>query len=97
MGMECKFGLTRLAMKEIGAMIKPMARASLSMPMVMSTMESGATIRLRDRELILTPTVHTMKGSGWMINNMEKVLKAGPMVHDTKEIMKTGRKKETVN
>jgi hypothetical protein len=41
--------------------------------------------------------VPIMKVNGWMINSMDKVPKAGPMVLDTKVITKMVRKKDPVN
>ena len=94
MVMECKFGLIALAMREIGATTKPMAKVNLFMLMEMFTMVNGAMIKLKAKEPTLTLMELTTKVSGSMINSTVKELKAGPMVQDMKEITKMERKKE---
>jgi hypothetical protein len=95
MDMECKFGLIALAMREIGATTKLMAKVNSSMLMEMFTMVNGAMIKLKAKEPILTLMELTMKVSGSTINSTVKEPKAGLMVQDMKEIMKMERKKET--
>lgn len=92
-----KSGLTVPAMKATGAMTRPMERESSSMLMVMCTMASGKMIRLKDRELTLTLMEPITKDNGLMISSTDKELKAGPMVLDTKVIMKTAKRRDPVN
>jgi len=92
-----RFGPILPAMKETGAMIKPMERASSFMLTATYTMVNGGMTRLKAREPILTLMVPITKASGWMISSMAEVLRAGLMVLGTKAIMKTERRKDLAN
>lgn len=67
--------------------------------MLMETcmMEIGRTTKLKAKALTLILMEPTTKVSGSTINSTAKEPRAGPMVLDTREIMKTERKKDQAN
>ena len=67
------------------------------MLMEISTMAIGKTIRLMALGNILTQMVPSMKATGLMINNMDKVKNTGQMALSMKEITNSGRRMDLAN
>ena len=81
---ESKSGLMAPCTRVGGKQTKPTARVDSFMPMEMSTMDSGSTIRLTDSACTAISTEPSMKGTGKKISNTEMESRPGPMVPSTK-------------
>jgi hypothetical protein len=89
MDMENKLGQMGLNISENGVKTELMAKADLSMSMVIFTKGSGQMIKQMAMEYTSMSTVLNTKESGKMIFNMVRVLKLGLMGHVTKVITLT--------
>ena len=67
------------------------------MQMEIFTMDNGKTTKLMDLVNTLILMELSMKGTGLMINNMDKERKNGQMVHNMKETINSVRKMEEVS
>jgi len=95
MGMECKFGPIKHDTKGNGSRIVLTVRVSFTMLMVISSMDSGKTIRLKDTVFISMPMGMFIKVTGIMISNTDLVSKCGSMDPSMKvSIMKEENKEE---
>ena len=80
-----------------GAMIKPMAKENLYMPMETSTRASGSTIRQRELVPILTRTELTTKDNGRTTSNTDMEWSLGQTVLDMRASTKMERKRVKVD
>ena len=62
--MEFRFGLTEPDMKETGSITKPMVKGGSFMWMVISMMDNGKTIKLQEKEFIITIMGRNMTDNG---------------------------------
>lgn len=95
--MDHRCGLMAQDMTANGEMTKQMGKANLSMLMATFITEIGSTIKLKARAHIAMQMVPFTMEAGLMINSTVWVLKAGLMVHGTREIILKEKKKETEN
>ena len=80
MGMELKFGVMALVMKEIGNIIVLMEKEHFGISTEMCIQVIGSMIKLKAKGFINMQTELNMKVNGWMIYRMDKVQKIGLMV-----------------
>ena len=80
MGMELKFGVMALVMKEIGNIIVLMVKENFGIFMEMCIQVIGSMIKLKAKGFINMQMELNMKVNGWMIYRMDKVQKIGLMV-----------------
>ena len=80
MGMELKFGVMALVMKEIGNIIVLMVKEHFGIFMEMCIQVIGSMIKLKAKGFINMQMELNMKVNGWMIYRMDKVQKIGLMV-----------------